>query len=195
MALEKIRQAVLEEARAEAARIIEEARKNKASFLKAQEEAAGQEFARLYRLRVQAIEEEYHRKLIQRKGIVSKQILDKRNALVKSLFEKAKRDILAWSPEQSVRVMGRRVEKAAGNHKGKIRVHPEDKDVFQKILAELNQSHGDANITVDENTPLLEKGGFIFVSANFEVDQTLETMLGQIEYEMLPAIASDLFPE
>ena len=96
MGLERIRQAVLAEAKAEAARIIDSARKNNAHFLKSQKEAAEQELDRLCKLRMQAIEEEYNRKLIQLKGLASKQILDKRNALLKSLFEKAKKEILGW---------------------------------------------------------------------------------------------------
>jgi V/A-type H+-transporting ATPase subunit E len=194
MGLEKIRQAVLTEAKAEATRIIDSARKNNAHFLKSQKEAADQEFDRLCKLRMQAIEEEYNRKLIQLKGLVSKQILDKRNALLKSLFEKAKKEILGWPSEEYARVMKRLIEKAGGNQEGKIRLHPADKDVFQKVLSELNEGRGDPRITLDQSSSLPERGGFIFVTVNFEVDQTLDTMLKDIEHDMLPGIASELFP-
>jgi len=50
-------------------------------------------------------------------------------------------------------------------------------------------------ITLDRNDWLPKRGGFIFVSADFEVDQTLDTMLQDIEHDMLPAIASELFPD
>ena len=194
MGLEKIRQAVLTEAKAEAARIIDSARKNNAHFLKSQKEAAEQEFDRLCKFRMQAIEEEYNRKLIQLKGLASKQILDKRNALLKSLFEKAKKEILGWPSEEYARMMKRLIEKAGENQEGKIRVHPTDKDVFQKVLSELNEGRGDPRITLDQSGSLTERGGFIFVTANFEVDQTLDTMLKDIEHDMYPGIASELFP-
>ncbi len=194
MGLEKIRQSVLAEARAEAARIIECAKGNNAAFLKAQKEVTEQEFDRLCGLRMQAIEEEYNRKLIQLKGTASKQILDKRNILLKSVFEKAKHEILAWPPEQYAKVMGRRVENAAGKIEGKIRVHPEEMDLFEKALSELNKSRGGAKVALDRTAPLPERGGFIFVSAGFEVDQTLDSMLKDIEHDMLPGIASELFP-
>jgi V/A-type H+/Na+-transporting ATPase subunit E len=194
MGLEKIRQAVLTEAKAEAARIIDSARKNNAHFLKSQKEAAEQDLDRLCKLRMQAIEEEYNRKLIQLKGLASKQILDKRNALLKSLFEKAKKEILGWPSEEYARMMKRLIEKAGGNQEGKIRVHPTDKDVFQKVLSELNEGRGDPRITLDQSSSLPERGGFIFVTANFEVDQTLDTMLKDIEHDMYPGIASELFP-
>ena len=194
MGLEKIRQSVLAEARAEGTRITDGARKNNANFLAAQKGAAEQEFERLCNLRMQAIEEEYNRKLIQLKGAAGKQLLDKRNALLKSLFERAKKEIVAWPSEKYAKVMGRQLDKAAGDREGKIRVHPEEKGVFQGVLSELNQGRDRARITLDEDAPLPECGGFIFVSASFEVDQTLDTMLKDIEHEMLPSVASELFP-
>jgi V/A-type H+/Na+-transporting ATPase subunit E len=193
MGLEKIRQSVLAEAKAEATRLVDSARKNKANLLAAQKEAAEEEFDRLCRLRMQAIEEEYNRKLIQLKGAAGKQILDKRNALLKGLFEEAKREILAWPSEKYARVMRRLVEKAADDNEGKIRVHPEDNGVFQSVLSELNQDRDRARVTLDETAPLPQRGGFVFVSASFEVDQTLDAMLRDVEHEMLPAVASGLF--
>jgi len=194
MGLEKIRQSVLAEARVEAVRIIDDAKRKNAVFLKSQKEVTEQEFDRLCGLRLQAIEEEYNRKLIQLKGIANKQILDKRNNLLKSLFERAKHEILAWPLEQYAQVMGRLIENAAGKLEGRIRVHPVEKGLFEKVLSELNKGPGDAKITLDQTAPLRERGGFIFVSTSFEVDQTLDTMLKDIEHDMLPAIASELFP-
>jgi vacuolar-type H+-ATPase subunit E/Vma4 len=194
MGLERIRHAVLSKAKIEATDIIESAKKRNADFLKSQKKAAEQEFDRLCRLRMQAIEEEYNRKLIQRKGMSNKQVLDKRNNLLKSLFERAKHDILAWPLEQYAKVMDRLIENAAGNLEGCIRVHPEEEELFLKILSRLNKGSASAKITLDQTAPLPERGGFIFVSASFEVDQTLNTMLKDIEHNMLPAMASELFP-
>lgn len=194
MGLEKIRHAVLSEAKAGATHIIDSAKKKSGDFLKSQKEVADQEFERLRKSRTQAIEDEYGRKLIQLQGAAGKQILDKRNILLKSLFERARHEILAWPPAQYGKVMGRLIENAAGKLEGKIRVHPEEKDLFEKILSELNEGRGEAKIAVDQTAPLPERGGFIFVSATFEVDQTLDTMLQDIEHDMLPDIASELFP-
>lgn len=193
MGLEKIRHAVLSEAKAGATHIIDSAKKKNGDFLKSQKEVADQEFERLWKFRTQAIEDEYSRKLIQLQGAAGKQILDKRNILLKSLFERAKHEILDWPPAQYAKVMRRLVENAAGKLEGKIRVHPDEKDLFEKILSELNEGRGDAKITLDRNDWLPKRGGFIFVSADFEVDQTLDTMLQDIEHDMLPAIASELF--
>ncbi len=195
MGLEKIRHAVFSEADAEATHIIESAKKKNSDFLKGRKEAAEQEFERLWKFRTQAIEEDYSRKLIQLQGAAGKQILDRRNVLLKALFEKAEQEILAWPLEQYGKVMSRLIEKAAGKLEGKIRIHPDERNLFEKILSGLNQDRGDAKITLDPNDWLPKRGGFIFVSADFEVDQTLDTMLKEIEHDLLPGIAADLFPE
>ncbi len=194
MGLEKIRHAVLSEAKAEATHIIDSAIKKNGDFLKSQKEVADQEFERLWKLRIQGIEDEYNRKLNQLKGAAGKRILDKRNILLRSLFERAKHEILAWPSEPYAKVMGRLIDNAAGKLEGKIRIHPDEMDLFEKILFELNKSRGGAKITLDQAAPLSERGGFIFVTASFEVDQTLDTMLKDVEHDMLSDIASELFP-
>lgn len=194
MALENIRQAVLADAHTKATRIVDSAKKNAASLLKSRKEIADQEFDRICRNRLQAIEEEYSRKLIQLKGAAGKQVLDKRNALLKSLFEKAREEILAWPEEKYTGVMKRLIEKAAESDAGEIRVHSDEIAIFEKILSELNPARH-AKISLSQGAPLTKRGGFIFVSADFEVDQTIDTMLREIEYEMLPVIAESLFQE
>jgi vacuolar-type H+-ATPase subunit E/Vma4 len=119
--------------------------------------------------------------------------LDKRNALLKSLFERAAQEILAWDRERYAQIMRQLIEKASGGYEGRIRVHPEERDLFEKVLARVKEARGDARITLDPSDGLPERGGFIFVSADFEVDQTLGTMLNEIEHDLLPAIAAGLF--
>ena len=194
MGLENIRQAVLAEAKTKATRIVDSAKKNATNLLKSRKELAEQEFDRICRHRMQAIEEEYGRKLIQLKGAAGKQVLDKRNALLKSLFEKARGEILSWPAEKYAGVMRRLIEKAAGSDAGELRVHLDDVSVFEKILSELNEGRH-AKLALSRGAPLSKRGGFIFISTDFEVDQTLDTILREIEYDTLPVIAEELFQE
>jgi vacuolar-type H+-ATPase subunit E/Vma4 len=194
MGLENIRQAVLADAKAKATRIVDSAKKNAANLLKSRKEAAEQELDRICRHRMQAIEEEYSRKLIQIKGAAGKQVLDKRNALLRSLFEKAREEILSWPTEKYAGVMRRLIEKSAGNDAGEIRVHQDEVAVFEKILSELNVGRN-TKIALYRGAPLPKRGGFIFVSAHFEVDQALDTILRKIEYDTIPVVAERLFQE
>ena len=195
MGLEKIRQSVLAEAKKEATRIVESARRNAENLLKSQKEAADQEFDRLWKIKMQAIEEEAGRKLIQCKGAAGKKILDKRNTLLTSLFETAKKEILAWPPDKYSQVMRRLIEKASGNDRGMIRVHSDEREVFAKILSRVNEGRRDSEVTLDRSASLPDRGGFVFVSSSFEVDQTLDTILREVEHGLLPVIAAELFPE
>jgi vacuolar-type H+-ATPase subunit E/Vma4 len=194
MGLEKIRHAVLSEAKAEATHIVERARKKNADFLKSHKEAVEQEFERLWKSKIQAIEDEGSRRLTQAQGAASKQVLDKRNVFLKSLFDRAAQEILAWDRDRYARIMGRLLEKASGGYEGRIRVHPEEKDLFEEVLSQAREARGSAHIALDQKDWLPERGGFIFVSPDFEVDQTLGTILKEIEHDLLPAIAADLFP-
>ena len=115
MGFEKISRTVLAEAKNEATTIIDGAKKSRGDFLKLKKESAEQEFDQLCKLRMQAIGEEYNRKLIQIKGTAGKQILDRRNALLRSFFEKAKKEILDWPSEKYAGVMRRLVERAGGS--------------------------------------------------------------------------------
>jgi len=144
MGLEKIRHAVLSEAKAGATHIIDSAKKKNGDFLKSQKEVADQEFERLWKFRTQAIEDEYSRKLIQLQGAAGKQILDKRNILLKSLFERAKHEILDWPPAQYAKVMRRLVENAAENSRARSGSTRMRRTFFEKILSELNEGRGDA---------------------------------------------------
>jgi len=42
---------------------------------------------------------------------------------------------------------------------------------------------------------LAERGGFVFVSEGFEVDQTLGTLLEDIQRELAPHIAAEMFAD
>lgn len=46
-------------------------------------------------------------------------------------------------------------------------------------------------LVIDE-APLEEKGGFLFIGENYEIDSTVRTILDGIEKELLPDIARDL---
>ena len=194
MSIDKIRQAVLFEATAEANRIVESAKNKSAAINDAQKTQITQEMEKLYASRVQAIENEYNRKLIQQKGVSSKQVLEKRNMVLSSVFKKAREEILNWPEGRYGEFMGRLVEKIVGNSGGRLVVHRDEREIFTLILTNINaKSSSEARIVLDETNHLSERGGFIFVGRDYEVDQTLEAMLKDIEQEMLPIIAKELF--
>lgn len=196
MALEKIEEAVKTSAQKEADLILRSAQRTADDRVEAEREAAKRETERQYQAATRAIEEEFARKLLQAKGANGKQLLEKRNAQLVRVFDLAKKQILGLDPGEYVKIMSGLLERAAGDRGGKLRIHPSDKGAFEKVLATFNATRsGDAKVAVDESNPLPEQGGFVFVSESFEVDQTVGTLLSDMEHELAPQIAAALFAE
>jgi vacuolar-type H+-ATPase subunit E/Vma4 len=195
MSLEKIREEVLSQARAEAKLVMDGARKHADAALDARKREATGEFDRLYKARTALIEDELSRKLIHFKGVAAKQVLEKRNGLLRSLFEKARQEILNWPEDGYGELMHRLIEAAAGPSGGRLRVHGDERKLFEAILVNVNKHRGPREkIIVDDEKLLHKRGGFIFVAEDYEIDQSLGTMLKDIEQEMLPLVAAALFP-
>jgi vacuolar-type H+-ATPase subunit E/Vma4 len=195
MGLDHIRRAILDAANAESRRILEAAKKTARGSAESEKRVIAQEIDRTCRGKMQAIEEEYNRKIIQSKGVAGKKVLNRRNTVLRSLFEKAREEILTRPSERYERVMKEMVDKAAAGHEGRLRVHPEEEHIFRKLLSELNQTRGHGPIILDSGSPLPRRGGFIFESSRFEIDRTLDTILLEVEHDLLPSVAAELFPE
>lgn len=196
MALEKIQQAVKSSAQTEADHVLKAAERSAQERVETQKEAAGRDAERQYQAATRAIDEEFARKLLQAKGVSAKQLLEKRNALLLRVFQQARQQVLAWNVGEYAAVMGRLLERAAGDLGGKLRIHPKDSAAFARVLAEFNARRDPAKqVTVDETRPLPAQGGFVFVSDTFEVDQTVDTLLKDMEHELAPRIAAEIFQD
>lgn len=194
MALEQISQAVLDTAQTEADHILKAADLAAEEKVRAGREAAEADGERRYQAAARAIEEDFARKLIQVKGAANKELLARKNAFISNIFDQARKRILTLSPEEYGAVMAKRLESAAESYGGNIRVHSEDQGLFEDILNRFNANRAaEMQVGIDPANPLADRGGFIFVSNEFEVDQTLNTMLGDLARELAPKIASEAF--
>ncbi|OPY72158.1 MAG: type III secretion system protein HrpB [Syntrophorhabdus sp. PtaU1.Bin050] len=195
MSLESIRKAVMEASRTEASRIVSAAQRQTEEQLKKERERAWRKAELLYEAQARIIEEDYARRVVQFQGKAAKILLERRNARLREIFAEARVRILALPEEEYREIMQRLLERAAGPFSGKVRIHPPDREIFANVIEAVNRGRSPENyVSFDENSVLTEQGGFIFVGSTFEVDQTLTTILDEIERELLPAIARDLFP-
>ncbi len=194
MALEQIKQAVHDTAKTEADYILKAARKSVEEKLGSARRAAELDSDRRYQAAARAVDEELARKLIQLQGAANKELLVRKNALLQGIFAQARERILGMDAAEYAAVMGRFLERAAEEHGGRLRVHPSEKSTFETLASAFNEGRAESlRVTVDDAQPLTERGGFIFVSEVFEVDQTLGTLLIDIEHELAPQIAAELF--
>ncbi|HOJ70826.1 MAG TPA: V-type ATP synthase subunit E family protein [Syntrophorhabdaceae bacterium] len=194
MGIEKISEAVLSEAEKEAKNIVETAKKNARLLVEKRKREIDEEIERLYKARTSSISEDFNRKLIQYRGMAGKQILEKRNKLVDAIFEKAKDRVLNLPADRYKSLMASILEKIAGDSTGRVCVHRDDMAIFREIVSQINEKRTEGNkISLDESSTLTERGGFVFVADNYEVDQTLDMLFKDIKKDMLPSMAKELF--
>ena len=196
MALEEITQAVLEAARTEAEHILKAAKKAADEKLDAARKAAEQDAERRYLLQTRALEEEYARQLARLQGAANKELLRRKNALLRRVFADAREAILALPEEKYAEVWSRLLKKTASDRGGMLRVHAEEQDLYERLASAVNAGRpDDQKVVIDTARFLAERGGFIFVSDVFQVDQTLGALLESLEYELAPVISAELFSE
>ncbi len=194
MALDQITQAVLEAARTEADLILKTAKKAADENLASTKKTAELEADRRYQAMTRAAEEELSRKLIQLQGAANKEVLKRKNAVLRQVFDEARKRILALPVEEYAAILRKLLKKTVTDRGGKLRVHPAERDLFERLIADFNQDRPEAlRVSMDGEHALPERGGFIFVSDVFQVDQTLETLLENIEYELAPLVSAELF--
>ena len=194
MALDDIRNAVLDSARKEADRIVAAARKAADERLRRRMEEARQEAERRYQSEARAIDEEFARALVQFNGAAGKRLLEKRNERLREVFAAARRQVLEWPRDEYARVMRSLVERASDGAGGRLRIHPDDRDVFASAIDDINRGRADADrVQLADADPLTARGGFVFVTPDYEVDQTLDTLLADLERELGPQTAAELF--
>lgn len=195
MALETIQDSVIASASAEAGRIVKSAEQHAAERVAREVELLRRAEEQRYQLGARAIEDAASRKIARAKGEAAKRLLEQRNALLDSIFAEAKKQILAMPPDRYATEMRRRLETAAGGAGGTIRIHPDDRYAFESALASFNADRpADARVSLDTSAPLTERGGFVFVTDEYEVDQTLDSTLAGLRYELGPQFAAELFP-
>lgn len=194
MGLDQINQAVLEAARTEADHILKAAQLAAEKKVAAGRETAEADGERRYQAACRAIEEEFARQVIQQKGGANKELLARKNAILRSVFDRAREQVLALPAGDYAAIMRKLLEGAAEGRGGKLRVHPSERAGFEQIVTAFNAGRPEAlRVKIDDAQALPEAGGFVFVSEAYEVDQTLRTLLGDLERDMAPQIAAEGF--
>lgn len=192
MSLEKIRDIVMRASTSEADRINSAAEKDAGERLEARKENLLRELEHQFQLASRQIEGEYSRKFAVFQGNRGKELLEAKNAALRSILDRAHNAVLLWSEEEYGTVMKRFLHKITIGRKGYVRVHADDRVLFESLIQGINNGRSDqTRIAVDEEY-LHDKGGFIFISEDFEVDATLGTIFSDIERSILPYIAEEL---
>ncbi len=194
MALEQISQAVLDAARNEAEHITRAAKHAAEEKLAAARQAAEQDAERRHQTALRSFDEESARRRIQAEGHSGKRLLEKKNQRIEQVFALAQQLVLELPDNELQPVMQCMLEQAASERGGQILAHEADWPFFERIITAVNAGRGaECALSLDRSRTLPERGGFMFVCPQYQVDRTLRTVLAELRHEMAPAIAEELF--
>ncbi len=196
MSLEKIEASVAVSSRTEADRILRAAEQSAHERIARETEAVRRAETLRYHAAARSLEDVAARAVSRVRGEAAKELLQRRNTVLDAIFDAAKQQILALPQLDYVNELRARLSHAAGTGGGKIRVHPDDRNAVASMLAQFNTGRADnAQVVIDADTPLAARGGFVFVTDTYEIDQTLDTIVTDLKYELGPQIATELFAE
>jgi len=193
MSVERIREAILKEARAEAARIEAEARARHNERIEAAKRSLEQEFQQRFESGRQRAERETERELARRRSEHSMDLLARRNAILDRLFQDAGR-CLAEAPDEQYRtVVQAWMKEVPAGVAGEVLCNERDAARLRPLIDDLNAARDpDAKLRlVPGDRP--HRGGVIFRTEKFEIDLSLDARLGRLREDLAPEVARMLF--
>lgn len=192
--LERIQEAVLAEAASEARRIVDAAEKACAERVREEGEKNAREAERAFDARRRIIDEELEREIVLFRIEASRKVLARQNEILEDIYEAALGEILRWPADEYAALMRRLLDACAGPEAARLRVHPDDEPLFLDMLEAVNSSRTPENrISIDRDHPLGERGGFILVAGDYEIDSRLRTVMDDVRRETTPEISRRLF--
>ncbi|MDD5556297.1 MAG: V-type ATP synthase subunit E family protein [bacterium] len=192
-ALDPVRAAVLAEAEAEAARIAAEARAQLDRLL-AEGRREDEERARV-RLEEEraAIEGEAMREVARARREARMALLAARNRVLDEVMKGAREELLRTSPERYGAMLRRWIEGIDAPEGGEIVPGAEDAEVVAEIAGDLNRERpAGRRLSVSAERAPFERG-FLFRTARFGVERSLDGWLEERKRERIPALDRELF--
>ena len=194
MSLDRIRTAILDEARTEADRVREVGRKKAdEKYRKAEAELTAQ-----FQQRVRDADAQQrdlaNRAVIALRSQLSMELLAAKNEQVDKVFDKAL-DKVANLPNNGYRVLLMKWLKAAPPHvPGQLVLNGRDRAAFgQQLVSDLNKLRGkEAALTLAPDAAPI-RGGFVLRTAKYEIDRALDSIIAKLKEEMSPEVAAALF--
>ncbi len=194
MSLEKIRDTVINKAQKEKEEIIARARQEHEQRIKAAKEAIKEGIERRLRGIEAELREETKRQIASLNREHRLRLLEMKNRIIGDIFIRAVDKVINLPDDKYLAMMERRLLKVDSNLPGKLCVNARDiKRIDHLFMGRINSRRkGDSRIDLNQ-APINIKGGFIFRTNKFEIDQTLDTIMVDLEREFAPMIAKELF--
>lgn len=194
MSVERIRDAIMAEAEAEAGKIKAEAARKHDQDLAAARRRVDEEFERKFELGRQAAERESHQKLMQTRARHGMKLLERRNAILDDVFRQAGRHVAELPDEEYRAMVAEWLKQVPVDLGGDILCAQRDGARLASLIDTANAGRpAQARLSlVPGERPVL--GGVVFRAERFELDLSLDTRLERLRKELAPEVAEMIFP-
>ncbi len=194
MSLEKIREAVIGKSQKEKEEIIARAKEGCEQKVRTAREVIKEGVER----RLKGIEAEFREEIKRQIASLNREhrlrLLEMKNRIIDDIFIRAVDKVINLPDDKYLAMMERRLLKVDSSLPGNLFVNARDlKRIDPLFMDRINGRHqGGSRIDLNQD-PIDIKGGFVFKTNKFEIDQTLDTIMVDLERELAPMIAKELF--
>jgi len=194
VSIDKIKNALIADAQADADRIVRAARREaERQLARAGRELQEQHQRQQRDLRAQL---DAHRtlELLRARSANSQELLARKNEIIKGIFQAAAQQFEQLPQEQYLAVLERWLAKIDPHAGGQIMANPRDLALLrERVLPQVNARRAPEAALHAAAEPIDVRAGFIFRSARFELDHTLDARLRRLQEELSVEIAAELF--
>ena len=186
MSLNRIKEAILNEAKKEADEIIRTAENNSQKITEEErikiEESFKEKLIELKR----ELEEEKNRKIIELRINCKMELLTAKNKAIENIFNAALNKFL--NGERYLRIMEEWIKKI--KEPCVIFLNSKDIETFNQEF--LNKTLKNDKVTLSKE-PINIKGGFVVKTDRYEINHTIDAILNNLKLELTPLISNKLF--
>jgi len=194
-AVEQIQKAVREEASAEAARILREARAQVERLLedaRRVEEDKGRARRDGERARC---EQDVAREIARAQQASRLALLGTRNRVIDEIFARVREEALQLPRERHGKMLRAWLAEIDSSSGGEIIAAPRDAHALEALVREANRGRGSESRLALSGEKATFESGFIFRTPRYEVKKSLDSWLEEQKMEMSPQIEKELFGE
>ncbi len=188
MSLNRIKEAILSEAKKEANELIRIAENNSRKITEEERIKAEESFKeKLIKLN-RELEEEKDRKIVELRINYKMKLLSAKNKAVENIFNAALNKFL--NGERYLQIMEEWIKKI--NEPCVISLNSKDIEIFNQEF--LNKISKNDKVRLNKDS-INVKGGFVVKTDRYEINHTIDAILNNLQLELAPLISNKLFSE
>lgn len=194
MSIDKIRNELIADAQTEAGRTLRSAERAAEQQLAKAREQIKAETERKTRDLQAELEANRNLELIKVRSANGLEILSRKNEIVEKIFEDATKQFEQLPQDQYVALLERQLLSVDPNAPGEVHANPRDLPLLRdQVIPKVNEQRRDGAKFSAAEQPIDVRGGFIFRSQRFELDNTLEAIVRRLKETLAVEIATEIF--